>query len=438
MGSLAEAAQRGEALTVLRLLNEGVDANDRDSEQRPAIGWATAKGLNDIVRALLLRGADPNLSAADGTTPLEVACKTGNVDAALLLIGAGANPNSKSDASVTPLTAAAGQGASEIVRALLSAGADVNTAGRGGGTPILYAAQDGHAEVVALLLDSGAGPNTPSDTGLTPLMQAARRGDYEIVKLLLERGALADLLDKYHTTARGMAAGEALLDPAKRASLERIQELLARHERAQPSPKMTPRDAEDAAAVEILRSDPSQVNERLFGSGSVRLTALQHSIVMNDEPLFHEALALGASIEAPDDYGSTPIMMATYNKRRSMVSTLAGRGANLRAKSGLGKTVLHHAVMHGDLVLAAATLTAGVPVDVPDNEGYTPLHCAIVNNQVEAVDLLLQHGANPALRTSPAARAGADKSAFDFAERKEAVATRLRTAKRGKWWKFWT
>lgn len=202
---------------------------------------------------------------------------------------------------------------------------------------------------------------------------------------------------------------------------------------------MRPRDAEDEAVIATLRSNPSRVDEMLFGGGSIHLTALQHAIVVNDEPLFQEVLALGASIEVPDHYGSTPLMIATYNKRRGMAGTLAERGANLRATSGVGKTVLHHAVMHGDLALAKAALGAGVQVDVPDNEGYTPLHCAIVNNEVEAVDFLLANGADPALRTSLVARAGANMSAFDFANGigKDAIAERLNALKRGKWWKFW-
>jgi uncharacterized protein len=160
---------------------------------------------------------------------------------------------------------------------------------------------------------------------------------------------------------------------------------------------------------------------------------------MNDEPLFQEVLALGASIEVPDHHGSTPLMIATYNKRRGMAGTLAERGANLRATSGVAKTVLHHIVMHGDLALAKAALGAGVQVDAPDDEGYTPLHCAIVNNEVEAVDFLLANGADPALRTSLVARAGANMSAFDFANGigKDAIAERLNALKRGKWWKFW-
>lgn len=179
---------------------------------------------------------------------------------------------------------------------------------------------------------------------------------------------------------------------------------------------MTTRDKQDQAIIAALRKNPSQVDEPLFGDGSIHLTALQHAIVMNNEELFREALEFGANIETPDPYGSTPIMIATYNERRTMSDILARRGANLKATNEIRKTLLHYAVMHGDLPLAVATLDAGVPVNIPDNEGYTPLHCAIINDEPAAVELLLSRGANPALRTRNSAEAGADMNAYDFAD----------------------
>ena len=55
---------------------------------------------------------------------------------------------------------------------------------------------------------------------------------------------------------------------------------------------------------------------------------------------------------------------------------------------------LHVAIEHGQIDLMRQLLDGGVPVDALDGEGRTPLHTAIRNKQREAVELLLDRGAN--------------------------------------------
>ncbi len=197
--------------------------------------------------------------------------------------------------------------------------------------------------------------------------------------------------------------------------------------------------------ISAIKQSPSCINERLVAVDNAEITALHYAVVMNDGNLVRELLDLGADIECRNDVGHTPLMMAAYNKRRSIARLLVQRGADLTAVSAEGKTVLHYASQYGDIELAKQVLDARVPVNAADFEGYTALHCSVINDEVEAVEMLIKHGADPTAKTSKSARHGGSKSVRDFAESfsKRSVArlaaqpqTQPRTQEK-RWWEFW-
>ena len=55
---------------------------------------------------------------------------------------------------------------------------------------------------------------------------------------------------------------------------------------------------------------------------------------------------------------------------------------------------LHEACRGGQVATIRQLLDGGVPVDAHDEGGWTPSHTAIENKQREAVELLLDRGAN--------------------------------------------
>lgn len=194
--------------------------------------------------------------------------------------------------------------------------------------------------------------------------------------------------------------------------------------------------------IAAVKESPQSINQRFVsGGGTERLTPLQYAVVMDDADLVRKLIELGADIEEPDAFRSTPLMMAAYNKRQSISEFLVQHGADLTAVNSVGKTVLHHAAQHGDIGLVKRVLAAGVSVNAADGEGYTPLHCAVINDQMEAIQTLIRNGANPLIKTSPSSKAGASKTARDFAasfskRSLELLATQT-TAPKRQWWEFW-
>jgi ankyrin repeat protein len=233
---LAAAAARGDLAAVRKLLDAGTkDVNTPDRDGTPALHWVVRRGDADLVARLLAAGADVDAANREGVTPLQVAIGEGDAKIARRLLEAGADASKLDAAGEPPLMLAARVGEPAVARALLDHGAAVD--GRDtsfGQTPLIVAAREGHLELGRALLDAGADANAqtraeppprfipPSESppGLskgigiiragwpegrgkrfpeggskTPLLYAARAGDLAITKLLVERGAKLELAD---------------------------------------------------------------------------------------------------------------------------------------------------------------------------------------------------------------------------------------------------
>jgi ankyrin repeat protein len=59
--ALSEAARKGDAAAVKKLLDEGVDVNTKFRYNRTALSFAADRGNVDVVKVLLERGADVNV-----------------------------------------------------------------------------------------------------------------------------------------------------------------------------------------------------------------------------------------------------------------------------------------------------------------------------------------------------------------------------------------
>jgi ankyrin repeat protein len=142
------------------------------------------------VRTLVKSRADVNVRSGDGSTPLLWAAHNGDVDIARVLIAAGATVDTPNNFGVTPLLAASRIGDPEMMAALLKAGADPSRGLPAGETPVAAAARAGSVDGVKLLIERNVDLNA-ADTvqRTTPLMWAAVEGHTEVVDLLLKAGA---------------------------------------------------------------------------------------------------------------------------------------------------------------------------------------------------------------------------------------------------------
>jgi len=119
-------------------------------------------------------------------------------------------------------------------------------------------------------------------------------------------------------------------------------------------------------------------------------------------PVIERLIAAGARVNAQKSNGDgmTPIMVAAQYGQIDAVRALLAAGASISLKDSLGRSVLHWAcdgrtgTEANRASLVGLLLSRGVPVDLRDSDGTTPLMLAADNDQVDAIDVLLRAGAN--------------------------------------------
>jgi len=101
--------------------------------------------------------------------------------------------------------------------------------------------------------------------------------------------------------------------------------------------------------------------------------------------------------------GWTALHLAAHFGHVEVVELLLARGADIHARSenDMGNQALHAAAAGRAASLIVARLLAhGAHVDATQSGGFTALHEAAFKNDMALANLLLVHGANPALRTN--------------------------------------
>lgn len=180
--ALADAACKGDADAVRRLVAEGVEPNGRGLDDTTILMWAMSCENQSGLEALLSSGADPDLGA-EGYFPVSLAATFRKPDVLSLLLKHGGNPNLPPRDTMpenwrridTPLWHALGASMdhanTENLKLLLEAGADVNQGSTGGDSPSVVRLAVGFNRPEEALLMIGYGYRGD----LNELQVAARR-----------------------------------------------------------------------------------------------------------------------------------------------------------------------------------------------------------------------------------------------------------------------
>jgi ankyrin repeat protein len=188
--SLAEAVKQGDREAVRALLDGPAKLGIAGADGTAALIWAAEHNDARMVDLLLGAGADAKAANEYGATALYAAAANADPAVTMKLLAAGADPNARLMSGETALMEASREGNIATVRALLSAGADTKAQeGNGGQNALMWAVSQRHAAVADELVRHGADVSARSKTGFTALMFAAQQGDTESARVLLDAKA---------------------------------------------------------------------------------------------------------------------------------------------------------------------------------------------------------------------------------------------------------
>jgi ankyrin repeat protein len=223
--SLLEAAEAGDRAAALAALEAGGDVDARAADGTTALMWAAYHDDLELVERLIAAGADVDAKNDFGAFALSEAAIIGSTPIIEALLEGGAQADAKNPEGETALMAVARTGNVEAAAALLDAGADVNAIEQWGGqSALMWAAAQSQPEMVKFLIAKGAEvdargairqwerkvikeprPKDMNQGGFTPLLYAAREGCIDCARELVAGGADLDLPDPHRVTPLSMA-----------------------------------------------------------------------------------------------------------------------------------------------------------------------------------------------------------------------------------------
>jgi ankyrin repeat protein len=356
---------------ILRLLEQGADPLERDRREQTFLHLlvanrrVTIKDLTQTLEAVGEKNIKELLNARDkrDKTPLHHATafsRQGQSAIVELLIQHGAKVAVAECDGRHPLHFATRYGLTEVVKVLLEHMEDVEVDAKDlvGVTPLDDACWKGHLEIAKLLVDAGADTRSRDNRGRTPLHRAGFDGHDGIVNLLLNKGADVAVTDDIGCTALHTAAAS--------------------------STTM-------GSTVELLLKRGACVNAR----DSYGITPLGMASSVGNVEVASILVDHGANIDVCDLEGCTPLMAAILEQEEEMVDLLLKRGADIQRKDVQGFSALDkaHQSEHGRIM--HRLILGGAFSDRGNGKGWTPIMTCSRLGYQDAVDLLLQRGADP-------------------------------------------
>lgn len=330
-------------------------------------------------------------------------------------------------ADVNALRDAAGRGDLAQLNTLLDAHPELinERGGRGMRTALHEAVGGQHEPAVQLLLERGADPNVRCDGDYAmPLHFAAEKQHFPIIRLLIEHGADPVGTGDYHELE---VIGWATAWDYVKAKKEIVDYLLAHGARHNISSAVAMGDID--AIRKLVSRSRTDLEKRMDGVNRRRMP-LHLAVVKKHPGVVTALLDLGANIEALDESFFTPLDEAALDGEAAIAQILIDRGAKIRLPAAIGlnrtrdvekllrkepdslkpgnqwENLIVRAAERSSGEVVEALIRAGASVNIRDNpktsvdntSGYTPLHAAAFRGNLDAVKVLLAHGARVSVR----------------------------------------
>ncbi len=385
----------------------------------------TNNEINEVKR-LLSRGVKVNAVNHQGVTLLYIASQLGHKTITQLLLNYGAEVNAQSPDGGTALHAASMNNHSDLCKILIDRGATVDIQTRSGATALFTAVLRNSYEAASVLLNNGANPNIPTiKNKKTPIHRAIEDNNIRMVELLVAHSADLSCKDKQENTplllaaiASNEAIGQKLIEFhanckgsgfyfSKKNKL--LRKFLATLNASQSEL------AEDGAAPGIVSPYISikyvSTNNENDNDGAVNnqpyqsiLTKAKNNYENFSAPLDGKSEKAQVSVNGhydearlrqQDNYEAVFYLEAETTPNDHYCSVVPRQPEN----SNDIFASLHKAASEGSCEEIEILLSFGVPIDLRDDDGYTPLQRGVMAGKENTCRLLLAREADRSLKT---------------------------------------
>lgn len=298
------------------------------------------------------------------------------------------------DPSAERLVLAARYGQTDTVTYLLDGGMEVDARDAYANTALIAAASNGHSALVAQLLELGANIEAKNKEELSALMGASVKGHFEVVNQLIEAGAKVDGMNNDGETSLFLAVKYGHFRAAK----------VLLNSGAKPNITNT-------------------IRANVYNSGfSPLMYAVTYGVTTRPvewNSMAEVLLQNGADPNLSNTHGDTAMVFARNKEDQQVVATLKRFGA----KDGFAYSALSmddaliKAIRLGDLHQVRFLLPSGANANFVDKNGITPLMAAAFENEVAALELLVDAGAEVNFVTTGLRQFALSKSHAPLSER---------------------
>lgn len=263
-----------------------------------------------------------------------------------------------------PLHFASEKGNVTEVKRLLSS-IDVNAVNSYQETALDKAAEKGNIDVIDLLISKGADVKAKQKTGETALFAAATFGQDDAVKKLLQKGADIKQPDYLGT-----------------------------------SPLHTAVSNSKKSTTKLLLQNQADIEQKdFFGQTALHIAAIEDQL-----DCLKVLLEFKPNIDSLTKEHATPLHLAAQYGSKGALETLLKNNAKVTSEDSHKKIVLHYAAMnHKSNVSQIITLLIKdyrANPNAQDDEGNTPLHIAVQNNNVVAIKSLISNKADKNIKNN--------------------------------------
>lgn len=352
--------------------------------RKRVLHWASEKGYERLVGALLENGGYVGALDCNGWTPLLHAAANGYVGIIAKLLDKGANIEAKSywGDRETALHFAALEGQEAVVKILVERGAELEIKSQSRSTALHFAVEFEKEPIVKFLIDRGANVNTQRDNeiGNFAIHLAIQNEDERILVLLLENGAKITSRNRCGDTALHLAVADISRHEMVKVLLEKGADFAIRNQRDETPVHLAATNNNTEAVFRMLRMGAATVvNACDVDNNTPLLCAAAGSEIIDIKSVSANRLSRHRSFERLSRRNTDPVhdtraasiaMEATKNE---IIRMLLENGADVNHQGKRQQTALHLAAVNGYEDMARILIEKGADIALKDENNCTAL-----------------------------------------------------------------